>query len=352
MMREVAVSTKRSKSYSILIGPGLLAETGERVRALLPAASTAVIVTDDNVGPLYADAVRQSLQEVGLRVEVFTVPHGERSKSAESYIALTNQLARWRVTRSDVIVALGGGVVGDLAGFAAATWLRGVAFVQLPTTLLAAVDSSVGGKTAIDLETGKNLVGAFWQPRLVLCDTSTLNTLPEEIFRDGCAEVIKYAILYDRGLAAHLERHGLDFDREYVIELCVQMKRDVVNEDEHDFGARRFLNLGHTLAHAVETCSDYATSHGRAVAIGTAVIARASAVRGWCECPERIEALLRQFGLPTATAYSIDALTDVMLSDKKRESDAITLVIPEDFGACRLEKMPVGELKAFMNAGL
>lgn len=173
-----------------------------------------------------------------------------------------------------MVVALGGGVVGDLAGFAAASYLRGIRFIQVPTTLLAAVDSSVGGKTAIDLPAGKNLAGAFCQPSLVLCDTDTLNSLPLDIFRDGCAEVIKYGVLYDPKLFAHLEEKGLSFDREAVITRCVELKRDVVMEDEFDTGARMKLNLGHTVGHGVEAKSHFAISHGKAVAIGMAIVSR------------------------------------------------------------------------------
>ena len=190
---------------------------------------------------------------------------------------LLNFLAENKLTRSDALIALGGGVVGDLTGFAAATYLRGIDYIQIPTTLLAAVDSSVGGKTAIDLPSGKNLVGAFYQPKLVLCDTDTLNTLPEDIFRDGCAEVIKYGVLYDAELFAHLDESGLSFDREAVIARCVELKRDVVAEDEFDRGKRQKLNLGHTIGHGIEACSGYGISHGKAVAMGMTIITKTPA---------------------------------------------------------------------------
>ncbi|MCI6851475.1 MAG: 3-dehydroquinate synthase, partial [Clostridiales bacterium] len=242
----------------------------------------------------------------------------------------------------------GGGVTGDLAGFAAATYLRGIRFIQVPTTLLAAVDSSVGGKTAIDLPAGKNLAGAFCQPSLVLCDTDTLNTLPREIFRDGCAEVIKYGILYDPVLFSHLEKHGLDFDREYVITRCVELKRDVVMEDEFDTGVRMKLNLGHTIGHGIEAKSNFTLSHGKAVAAGIAIVCRACG----CKDTPRILAILGQFGLPTAAEETADDIFFYALSDKKRSADQVNLILPNAIGDCSIVPTPVGQLKSFIQAGL
>ena len=238
--------------------------------------------------------------------------------------------------------------VGDLAGFAAASYLRGIRFIQVPTTLLAAVDSSVGGKTAINLPAGKNLAGAFCQPSLVLCDTDTLNSLPLDIFRDGCAEVIKYGVLYDPKLFAHLEEKGLSFDREAVITRCVELKRDVVMEDEFDTGARMKLNLGHTVGHGVEAKSHFAISHGKAVAIGMAIVSRASN----CGDTPRILALLEKFGLPTRTDYSADDLFSYTLSDKKRSGGTVNLIIPRAIGDCAIVPTKVESLKSFIQAGL
>lgn len=350
-MREVQVTA--SGCYQVLIGSGILTHIGPMLRTLV-LGNRVTIVTDDTVQALYEAPVRASLEEAGFRTATFVIPHGEQSKCAASYIALLNFLADNQMTRSDTIVALGGGVVGDLAGFAAATYLRGIAFAQVPTTLLAAVDSSVGGKTAIDLDAGKNLAGAFWQPCLVLCDYDTLNTLPPETFADGCAEVIKYGILGDEELFSHLEQKGLDFDRETVITRCVEMKRDIVQEDEFDNGKRQLLNLGHTLGHAVEACSDFTLSHGKAVAIGMACVARAAAFAGICmpDCTQRVEQVLDTFGLPKRTDTPIADMMQVMLRDKKRRDDKITVVMPEQIGACRLEKIPVESLEFFMKAGM
>ena len=238
--------------------------------------------------------------------------------------------------------------MGDLTGFAAATYLRGIRFVQIPTTLLAAVDSSVGGKTAIDLPAGKNLVGAFWQPSLVLCDTDTLTSLPQDIFIDGCAEVIKYGILYDEPFFSYLESTGPDFDREMVIARCVEMKRDVVMEDEFDTGARMKLNLGHTIGHGVEASSSFSLSHGKSVAIGMAIVSRAS------HCPDnsRIIGILKRFGLPTATQTNAETLFRYALSDKKRSGGTVNLIIPRAIGNCEIVSTPVEEILSFIEEGL
>lgn len=347
------VSVTASRNYSILIASGLLLQLGDQVAAL-GKIQTVALVSETNVYPLYGKQAEDSLRQAGLNVVSFVFPEGESSKNANVYLELLNFLAKNRLTRTDALVALGGGVVGDLTGFAAATFLRGIRFVQVPTTLLAAVDSSVGGKTAIDLEVGKNLVGAFWQPSLVLCDTDTLNTLPREIFLDGCAEVIKYAILYDKDFFHYLASTGPDFDKAYVIERCVTMKRDVVARDEFDNGERRLLNLGHTVGHGVEAKSNFTLSHGKSVAIGTAIVAR-SAVNYQLlspECATKIEKILRDFCLPVRTKDSAKELASFALSDKKRTGGTVSLVVPRAIGRCEILSTPVEELENFIQAGL
>ena len=341
------VTVNASKKYDILIGSGLLLSLGAETKKL-GNAQKICIVSESTVWPLYGATAQNSLESSGFSVVSFVFPSGEESKNGTTYLALLNFLAENKLTRSDMIVALGGGVVGDLAGFAAASYLRGIRFIQVPTTLLAAVDSSVGGKTAIDLPAGKNLAGAFCQPSLVLCDTDTLNTLPLDIFRDGCAEVIKYGILYDPKLFAHLEEKGLSFDREAVITRCVELKRDVVMEDEFDTGMRMKLNLGHTIGHGVEAKSHFGISHGKAVAIGTAIVSRASS----CPDTSRILRLLEAFGLPTATEYTADDLYTYTLSDKKRSGGTVNLIIPKTIGNCAIVPTPVENLKSFIQAGL
>lgn len=347
------VTVNASKRYDIRIGSGLFSTLGEAVQHLGKVQKVCV-VSESIVFPLYGSTVLANLQAAGFTVVSFVFPSGEESKNGPTFLELLNFLAENKLTRSDLIVALGGGVVGDLAGFAAASFLRGIRFMQLPTTLLAAVDSSVGGKTAIDLPAGKNLAGAFYQPSLVLCDTDTLNSLPADVFRDGCAEVIKYGVLYDPKLFAHLEEHGLSFDLEAVITRCVELKRDVVMEDEFDTGARMKLNLGHTIGHGVEAKSHFAISHGKAVATGMAIVSRAAVKMGMCDVSacEKILGLLTRFGLPTHTEYSAEELYAYTLSDKKRSGGSVNLIIPRSIGNCIIVPTPVETLKSFIQAGL
>lgn len=349
----ITITVSASKRYEVKIGAGLLPSLGAETAAVCKVG-TAAIISDSTVWPLYGETAKESLEKAGYRVVSYVFPAGEASKCGATYLAILNFLAKSQVTRSDCVIALGGGVVGDITGFAAATFLRGVAYIQVPTTLLAAVDSSVGGKTAIDLEAGKNLAGAFYQPRLVLCDTDTLYSLPADIFRDGCAEVIKYGVLYDPALFAHLTEKGLDFDRESVIARCVELKRDVVMEDEFDTGARQKLNLGHTVGHGVEARSNFTVSHGKAVATGMAIVSRAAEKYAICSADTRDQILktIEKFGLPCATEHSAQDLYESALSDKKRAGGTVNLVVPERIGACILRPTPVEELKFFIEAGL
>ncbi len=354
-MKIIDIDTK--KPYKVLAGRELLKKCGALIKeyaGLNKGAETAVIITDDSVEKLYAEAVEKSVSDGGYRVLKYVIPHGEASKSTENYIKILEYLAENAVTRSDFIIALGGGVVGDMAGFAAATFLRKIDFVQIPTSLLACVDSSVGGKTGIDLKAGKNLAGAFHQPGLVICDLDVLDTLPEEIFRDGCAEVIKYGVLFDEKLFEHLRERGLCFDREYVIPRCIELKRDVVVEDEFDNGKRQLLNFGHTLAHAAEMKSDFRLSHGRAVATGMAAFSRAAACEGICSetCAAEIKAVTEKFGLPSVCGYDAEELYDMMLKDKKRKGSSISIIVPEQIGRCIIRKLKLTELKSFIEKGI
>ena len=347
------VKINASTEYEVMIGSGLLSSLGQAV-AKVTKCGTAAIVSDTNVWSLYGKNVQSSLENAGFSVISFVFPAGEASKNGQTYLSLLNFLAENHLTRSDCLIALGGGVVGDLTGFTAATYLRGICYIQVPTTLLAAVDSSIGGKTAIDLECGKNLVGAFYQPRLVICDTDTLKSLPIDIYRDGCAEVIKYGVLYDPDLFAHLQAMGLSFDQEKVITRCVELKRNVVAEDEFDTGSRMKLNLGHTIGHGVEAGSHYAVSHGKAVAIGMAIVSRACAAKGLCtsETATEILRVLSQFGLPIHTELSAQILYKSALSDKKRNGGAVNLILPKAIGDCVIVPTPVEDLNAFIQEGL
>lgn len=346
------VTVDASKKYQVHIGTNLLQEIGTYIRSIAKGNRVAVI-SDSNVWPLYGSAVLQSLECCNYSVCSYVIKAGEVSKNAENYLNILNYLSQMELSRADCIVALGGGVVGDLAGFVAATYLRGVSFVQVPTSLLAMVDSSVGGKTAIDLPAGKNLAGAFYQPSLVLCDLDTLNSLPNDVFLDGCAEVIKYGILFDAHLFDHLSKSGPAFDREYVITRCVELKRDVVNRDERDLGDRQLLNLGHTIGHSIEANSSYRISHGKAVAIGTNIVAASAASSGICDVQsqQKIQNILLAFGLPVMSSYSAEELTAGALRDKKRTNDTIALILPKKIGQCVIYPYPIQTLESFIKAG-
>lgn len=350
-MKTIRVQT--SGAYDVFIGTDLLSNAGEYIRNIHKPCKTAII-SDSNVWPLYGQQVEQNLQIAGFSPVTFSFPAGEASKNAQTYLNILNFLAQQQVTRSDLVIALGGGVVGDITGFAAATFLRGISYVQVPTSLLAMVDSSVGGKTAIDLPVGKNLVGAFKQPSLVLCDISVLSSLPRELFLDGCAEIIKYAMLYDPQMMAYLEQTGTDFDREEVIAKCVGFKRDVVQEDEFDTGARQKLNLGHTIGHGIEAGSQFRIRHGQAVAAGMAIVTRAAVSTGLCnkDVADRLEKLLARFELPVSAAFRAEDLFTSALSDKKRSGGTVNLIVPRQVGFCEMIPTPVSELKSFIEAGL
>lgn len=347
------ITVNASKTYDILIGESILPTLGSCISSIMKPSKVAII-SDSNVFPHYGSVVDESLKNVGFETVSYVFPAGEASKNVSTYLSILQFLAENRLTRSDAVVALGGGVVGDITGFAAATYLRGIPYVQIPTSLLAMVDSSVGGKTAVDLPEGKNLVGAFYQPKLVLCDMCVLQTLPHDIFRDGCAEVIKYGVLYDQDLFAHLSERGFNFDREWVISRCVKLKRDVVKEDEFDTGARQKLNLGHTFGHSVEALSNFTVSHGQAVAIGMAIISRAAEKYGICdtEVREQVCATLSKFHLPITTTYSAEALFSAALSDKKRFGGTVNLIVPIAIGVCNIQPTDVSKLQPFIEAGL
>lgn len=350
-MTTIEVNT--SKNYQIHIAPALIEKIGIYAAQIKNNCRIAII-SDSNVWPLYGGKICASLSESSLSFIHYVMPAGEESKNSEQYFRILNFLAENEITRGDLLIALGGGVVGDMTGFVAATYLRGVAYIQVPTTLLAMVDSSVGGKTAIDLPAGKNLVGAFYQPAMVLCDISALDSLPRDIFIDGCAEVIKYAVLYDADLFEHLMQFGLQFDKEYVISRCVTLKRDVVEADEFDTGARQLLNLGHTVGHSIEKNSNFTITHGKAVAIGMAIIAKASSKYGHCDLETYMQIcdILKHFSLPCRTEFRANILADGALTDKKRFGQTVNLVLPKQIGECFLHKTPISELKSFFEAGL
>ena len=343
-MKKVHVNA--GKPYDVLIERGLIEQAGIILKETLGRTCKAAILTDDTVDALYGAQAEYALKESGFAVCRFAMPHGEENKNLSVWAAMLDFLAQNQLTRSDVIVALGGGVVGDMAGFAAASYLRGVPFMQIPTTLLAMVDSSVGGKTGLNLSAGKNLAGAFYQPCVVLCDPDALWTLKPEQLADGVAEVIKYGVLSDEPLFELLKDGRWHAEMLHVIETCVAAKARLVEEDERDTGSRQFLNLGHTLGHAIEKCSHFGISHGHAVAVGMVYAARLANRLGLCDesVQERIEAALTANALPTEAPFSAQDLCAVALSDKKRMGGTITFVLPDAIGRCELKKMDVADM--------
>ena len=350
MMKTVTV--RASRTYDVRVGSGLLAQTGAVLRAL-GAGEKVMLVSDSNVYPLYGAAVEKALESAGFAVSRFVLPAGETSKNLTNYGALLNAMCEAGMGRCDTVAALGGGVAGDLAGFAAATYQRGTGLIQLPTSLLAAVDSSVGGKTAVDLPAGKNQVGAFYQPQAVLCDVGTFATLPETEVRNGAAEIVKYAMIADADLFSLLEEAPVSAHYEEIVARCVAIKRDFVEADERDLGLRMMLNFGHTVGHAVEAASKYEIPHGQAVAIGMAAITRAAVAGGRCApaVEERLTALLKGIGLPTELPYGAETLSEIAITDKKSAGDAIRLILPREIGKCEIVPVDKGALCSLLKAG-
>ncbi|MBS5136320.1 MAG: 3-dehydroquinate synthase [Oscillospiraceae bacterium] len=327
------------RAYDIHIERGALDRAGELCRGVLPRCTRLFVVTDSNVAPLHLGRVVKSLEEAGFETACQEIPAGESSKSPAMLTELWENMMDFGLTRTDAVVALGGGVVGDLAGFAAATILRGVDFIQIPTTLLAQVDSSVGGKVAVDLRAGKNLAGAFWQPKLVLMDPEVLETLPDGVFADGMAEVIKYGCIQDAVffdfLAQRPSRGEIMAEIEHVLYTCCDLKRSVVVEDERDVGARLVLNFGHTLGHAYELAGNYTRwTHGQAVAAGMVRAAALGEKLGVTPAGtgERIAALLKAFALPTAIPCTAEEYAAAVGLDKKGSGGDIQVLLLEEMG--------------------
>jgi len=336
--------------YDVHIGKGLLSKCGEIASAVINPCRAA-IVTDSNVAELYLDEVKASLEKSGYVISTYIFPAGESSKNMAVLSDILEFFASIPLTRTDCVFALGGGVTGDMTGFAAGCYLRGIRFVQIPTTLLAAVDSSVGGKTAVDLAAGKNLAGLFIEPQAVIFDTDCIGTLGESELADGYAEALKTGILSDEELFSLVENRG---DITDIVSKCVKYKAWVVTEDMYEGGLRKCLNLGHTVAHAIEKLSGYTVSHGHAVAAGLAVITRYAAKNGLCsiETAKRIVTALENNNLPTTTEYSAEELAEVAFSDKKRSGNSITLVIPTDIGSFSFKTLPTSDIKKIIKSGL
>lgn len=347
------VHVNASRSYDIFVGEGLLDNAGRYIAAAIKPRRVCV-VTDDNVDALYSERLLKSLEENGFSAAKYVFPHGEASKCHKTLLSLYDFLAENSFTRSDALIALGGGVTGDLTGFAAASYMRGIGFVQIPTTVLAQTDSSVGGKTAVDIAGGKNLVGAFYQPQLVLCDTETLSTLTPEFFADGMAEVVKYGMIRSRELFDLLTDKDVKDNLEDIITRCVSIKAQVVENDERDTGERMILNFGHTLGHAIEKYYNYCgISHGYAVAIGMSTFTHIAEKKGMCASgtSEKLDNLLKKFGLPLTSEAPLNKLFEYSLGDKKRNSSGINIVLCPEIGKSGGYPMTIDEYREFLGAG-
>ena len=344
-----------SKSYDIEIERGLLPHVGGKIKTLLPKAEKIAIITDSHIRPLYASILQESLEKEGLVVTVLTFPAGEENKNLKTLGSLYDRMAEAGLTRSDGVVALGGGVTGDMGGLAAATFLRGIAFVQIPTSLLATVDSSVGGKVAIDLSGGKNLVGAFYQPKAVYIDPDVLKTLPARYLHDGLAEVIKYGCIMDKKLFMMLEKIQNDAEllarADEIMEVCCNIKARIVEHDEFDTGERMLLNFGHTLGHAVEKtfCFDR-YSHGEGVGIGMVLLTRRSEKLGLTESgtADRIATLLQKFQLPVTVDMRQEDFLQAIALDKKKRGSHLTLILLKNIGESFLKKVEFSEMTQYL----
>lgn len=344
-MKKIRVNT--SKPYDVIIERGSIGKCGELIAEAAKSRRTAVI-TDDIVEKLYGDVVTKSLRDNGFEVSLFTFKNGEASKNLATLSNIYEFLCENGITRNDTIIALGGGVVGDITGFAAATFLRGIEYIQIPTTLLAQIDSSVGGKTAVDLKCGKNLAGAFKQPALVICDSNTLQSLTPEILADGMAEAIKYGMIRDSELFDLIAKHNLSSVDEVMDEIvytCIDIKRAVVESDEFDKGERMILNFGHTLGHAIEGYHNYINfTHGKGVSTGMAYITKRFAP----ELSSQLERCIRAYNLPIDTEASMEELLPYCSKDKKCESDSINYIVCREIGKADIVKTTIAEFSRLM----
>jgi 3-dehydroquinate synthase len=345
-MNKFTVTTKRP--YDILIGQDILKDAGTYIRERIEPCKVCV-VTDSKVNGLYSQVLISSLIENGFQTCKVVFPEGEHSKTINTYSNILEALADEGISRSDLIVALGGGVVGDLSGFAASTYMRGIKYIQVPTTYLAAVDSSVGGKTGLNLLSGKNLAGAFWQPSLVVSDYKTFDTLEEEELLDGVAEAVKSGMVAEKGLIDHV----VSKDYSYVIERCVSIKKSIVEADERDTGMRQLLNFGHTIGHCIEKISSFSISHGHAVAKGMVAESKSAYRLGLTDTDTSgyLKETLENCGFDLSIPYDIDEMYYYALNDKKISGDSITVVVPESIGKCRLQKISLSELRRYIELG-
>lgn len=348
-MQKIHVDLQKN-SYDILIGEKLLENCGEYIKSV-EKSGKAFIICDTNVAPLYLETVENSLENAGFETAAHIFPFGEQNKTIDSVISMVEDMADEQLCRTDFVVALGGGVCGDMAGFAASMFMRGIDFIQLSTSLLSDIDSSVGGKTGCDLENGKNLVGAFHQPKLVLIDTSALNTLPKHFLADGMGEMIKYGVISSKSLFDTISNGDLEHITDDMIYECVDIKRRIVENDEFEHGERKLLNFGHTLGHAIEKYYNFEKySHGEAVTIGMVMMTKAAENNGLCESgtADKIIDCANKYGLPTSCEAPLDDIVEITVNDKKRRGDMIDIVCPKKIGEAFVHTIKVSELLTFL----
>ncbi len=349
-MNKVLVKTK-SKNYEVLISNDILKDSGKLIKKVINPCK-ALVVCDKNVSKLYLETVKKSLETERFLPFEFIFSPGEQSKTTKTALEIVDLLSQNDFSRSDIVVALGGGISGDMAAFAASIYLRGLRFVGVPTSLLAMVDSSVGGKTGVNLEKGKNLCGTFHQPELVLCDVSTLETLPKENFADGFVEAVKTAVLFDNEMFCDIEQNKLSTTE--IITKSVEHKARIVEQDETEQGERKKLNLGHTIGHAIEKLSGYEISHGRAVAIGMVAVARFAERNGVATeaVAQRIETVLKKAGVSVKCEFSAKQLAGVTVSDKKRSANKISFIVPKRIGECDIIDYDMSFVQTIIETGI
>lgn len=342
--------------YDVIIEKGALYKCGELIKSVVPKSERALIVSDSNVAPIYAEKVKASLEAEGYKVFVHVFPAGEENKRLAAIEGMYAAMAAAELSRTDFAVALGGGVTGDMCGFAAATYLRGIKFVQIPTTVLSQNDSSVGGKTGIDLECGKNLVGSFWQPCLVIADVNTLSTLPPRYITDGFGEIIKHGCIKSAELFELIEKYGTDMNMiEELTARSIEIKSGVVERDERESGERMLLNFGHTLGHAIEKCCNFTKyAHGEAVGIGMLMISRAGEAAGLTQSgtAEQIETVLKSCGMPTSCEFTAEEICDAAMLDKKRRGDSMNIVLLKSIGDSFVYKIKCADMLKFVSGGI
>lgn len=352
----MTVNVRASKEYNVEIGDGIVSKLGEMTKAVCPKAIKALIVSETNVAALYLDTVKAQLEGAGLEVASYVFEAGEKSKNINEIAGMWNKMAEAGFTRTDIVVGLGGGVTTDMAGFAAATFLRGIDVIQVPTSLLAMVDASVGGKTGIDIPMGKNQVGAFWQPSLVLEDTSFLKTLPDDVYTEGMGEVTKYAFIMDEKLLDLLEKQNGNIRDdaavlENVIGMCVSDKAEIINEDETDNGRRQILNFGHTAGHVIERDSGFTKPHGICVAKGMGIFMDACVKAGTlsAEDAKRMKDLLAMYKLPASDEITAEDIVKGAMNDKKKRGNTLSVILVNKIGKAEIKKMTAEEFLKFLS---